>query len=50
MFWAMQRVALLRWTGTVTNSAPRYGFGLAAPHAAKSGVLHRIRGTKQPHA
>jgi hypothetical protein len=41
----MQRAALLRRTGTVTNAALRYDPGLAAHHAANSGALRSIRGT-----
>jgi hypothetical protein len=37
---------LLRRTGTVTNTAFRYGPGLAAHHAAKGGAPRSIRGTK----
>src|SRR5882724_12543746 len=37
----------LRRTGTVTNTALRYGPGSAAHHAAKDGALRSIRGTKR---
>jgi hypothetical protein len=43
---AMQRAALLRRTGTVPNTAFRYGPGSAAHHAAKSGALRCVRGTE----
>jgi len=37
---------LRRRAGTVANAALRYGPGLAAHHAAKSGALRSIRGTR----
>jgi hypothetical protein len=43
---AMQRVALLRRTGTVTDAALCYGPGSAAHHAAKGGALRCVRGTQ----
>ena len=44
---AMQREALLRRTGIVTNAGVRvwYGPGSAAHHAVKDGALHCVRGT-----
>jgi hypothetical protein len=40
----MQRAALLRRTGTVTDAVLCYGPGSAAHHAAKSGALRCVRG------